>query len=108
MYYMAHVYWRNDAERAHANNIRDWFKRAACEVSEDIDEAVKPHPLPFYHVKYDRGNRLVVETFLEQCRNDCVIFSHALTGDTVKDYQEGKWLGEMLEIDYEYLASHPE
>lgn len=108
MFYHAHIYWRNEEEHEHAKRIKEWFQRASCAVGEDTDGAIKPHPLPRYEVTYDIGNQQVVEMFLEQCRHECVIFSHKITGDSVKDYQEGKWLGEVLEIDYEWLAVNPE
>jgi len=77
-------------------------------VSEDVDEAIEPHPLPFYEVTYDIGNRMIVEKFLEQCRHQCVIFTHPLGKNAVEDYHAGQWLGETLEIDYDYLAANPE
>ena len=53
MNYHAHVYWKNEAERALAVSLRPQFQSLGCGLGSIHDKPIGPHPLPMYQVMFD-------------------------------------------------------
>ena len=51
--YHAHIYWRNDQERARAISFRNYLEESGCVMGRVWDWPIGPHPLPMYQIVYN-------------------------------------------------------
>lgn len=103
--YHAHIYYRNEAEKAEAAVLRSQLG-ASFDVTLGRwrDTPVGPHPLPMYQVAF--APRVFAEfvPWLMLNRRDLTILVHPETGEEVPDHQTHPiWLGEKLTLDVEFL-----
>ncbi|WP_417518351.1 DOPA 4,5-dioxygenase family protein [Minwuia sp.] len=103
--YHAHIYYRNDAEKAEAAVLRSQLSaRFDVELGRWRDTPVGPHPLPMYQVAFDTGLFASFVPWLMLNRRDLTILLHPRTGQDVPDHATFPlWLGEKLPLDIAFL-----
>ena len=103
--YHAHIYYRNDAERAEAAVLRSQIM-AAFEVVPGRwrDQPVGPHPLPMYQMAFAADVFPTIVPWLMLNRRGLTILVHPETGDDVADHDiHPLWLGERLSLNIGFL-----
>lgn len=105
--YHAHVYYRNDDERAAAAELRETvennFKVA---MGRWRDEPVGPHPLPMYQIAFSTETFNTFLPWLMLNRGDLTILIHPLSGDDVADHRDfPMWMGEALDLNIAFLEA---
>ena len=99
MEYHAHIYWRDDKERARAISFRNYLEEAGCVMGRVWDQPIGPHPLPMYQIVYDSSNQELVERFLRNYRETNTVLLHESINDDLRDHTDGaRWLGPALEL----------
>ncbi len=105
--YHAHVYYRNEAERAEAAVLRNQIK-ARFEVIPGRwrDQPVGPHPLPMYQMAFATDVFPALTPWLMLNRRGLTVLVHPETGDEVSDHAiHPLWLGEVLDLDIDFLRA---
>ena len=103
--YHAHIYYRNDAERAEAAVLRSQIM-AGFEVTPGRwrDQPVGPHPLPMYQMAFAAEVFPAIMPWLMLNRRGLTVLVHPETGDDVADHDiHPLWLGEKLPLGIEFL-----
>ncbi|ANK79448.1 MAG: 4,5-dioxygenase [Rhizobiales bacterium NRL2] len=103
--YHAHIYYRNDAEKAEAAVLRRQLT-AGFEVEPGRwrDEPVGPHPLPMYQIAFAADVFAALVPWLMLNRRGLTILVHPRTGEDVPDHETYPlWLGEKLPLDVGFL-----
>lgn len=103
--YHAHIYYRNDAERAEAAVLRS---RLGAEFEVRLgrwrDMPVGPHPLPMYQVAFQPELFAELVPWLMLNRRGLTVLVHPETGDDAADHDiHPLWLGETLRLDIDFL-----
>ncbi len=103
--YHAHIYYRNEAEKAEAAVLRSQLAtRFEVVLGRWRDVPVGPHPLPMYQVAFEPEAFASIVPWLMLNRRDLTILVHPDTGHDVPDHQTHPvWLGEKLPLDIEFL-----
>lgn len=104
--YHAHVYYRNEAERAEAALVRAQLI-AGFPVTPGRwrDAPVGPHPAPMYQVAFAADVFADLLPWLMLNRRGLTVLVHPETGDDLADHgTHPLWLGEKLDLDLEFLA----
>ncbi|WP_416899099.1 MAG: DOPA 4,5-dioxygenase family protein [Minwuia sp.] len=103
--YHAHIYYRNDAEKAEAAVLRSQLSAVfEVELGRWRDQPVGPHPLPMYQVAFGVEEFPEFVPWLMLNRRDLTILIHPRTGEDVPDHETFPlWLGEKLPLDVEFL-----
>lgn len=103
----AHIYYRNDAERAYAAVLRaELEKNPANRIGRWRDEPVGPHPVPMYQVAFPADQFDVVVPWLMLNRRELVVLVHPETGNDVADHRDNPlWMGEKLDLDIAFLEA---
>lgn len=103
--YHAHIYYRNEAEKAEAAVLRSQLASTFdVQLGRWRDTPVGPHPLPMYQVAFAPGVFADFVPWLMLNRRDLTILVHPETGEEVPDHQTHPiWLGEKLDLDVEFL-----
>ena len=103
--YHAHIYYRNDAEKAEAAVLRSQLASLfEVELGRWRDTPVGPHPLPMYQVAFEAEVFPAFVPWLMLNRRDLTILVHPRTGDDVPDHETFPlWLGEKLPLDVAFL-----
>lgn len=103
MNYHAHVYWKNDTERALAISLRTSFQLLECGLGAIHDKPIGPHPLPMYQIMYDSSNQIEVEALLST-QPMSVLLHEDIGIDHVRDHTDGaRWINEPLTLDLKFL-----
>jgi aromatic ring-cleaving dioxygenase len=105
--YHAHVYYRDEDERARAAELRE-----AVDVNFEValgrwrDEPVGPHPLPMYQVSFAARSFAEIIPWLMLNRRGLTILIHPVSGDDVADHRDHPfWMGETLDLDIGFLEA---
>lgn len=103
--YHAHIYYRNEAEKAEAAVLRSQLaSRFEVTLGRWRDEPVGPHPLPMYQVAFAADQFASFVPWLMLNRRDLTILVHPETGEDVPDHRDFPvWLGEKLPLNVEFL-----
>lgn len=103
--YHAHIYYRNDAEKAEAAVLRSQLaSQFEVVLGRWRDMPVGPHPLPMYQVAFAPGEFADFVPWLMLNRRDLTILVHPDTGHDVPDHETHPiWLGEKLALDIDSL-----
>jgi DOPA 4,5-dioxygenase len=103
--YHAHIYYRNDAEKAEAAVLRSQLaSRFEVELGRWRDHPVGPHPLPMYQVAFGTGTFADFVPWLMLNRRGLTVLVHPETGDDVPDHETHPlWLGERLDLNVDFL-----
>ena len=103
--YHAHVYYRDDADRAIAADLRDAIdSNFEVSLGRWRDQPVGPHPLPMYQVSFAAETFGQVIPWLMLNRKGLTILIHPVTGDDVPDHRDFPfWMGEVLDLDIGFL-----
>ena len=103
----AHVYFRNEQERAAALDVRVGLNRRFRTVTlgRVHDRAVGPHPIPMYQVAFDRMAFVEVVPWLMLERRGLSVLVHPLTGDPLPEHSDfASWLGPPIELRLEVFS----
>ncbi|MGD9537019.1 MAG: DOPA 4,5-dioxygenase family protein [Alphaproteobacteria bacterium] len=103
--YHAHIYFRDESERARALALRDKLE-AGFEVrlGRVWDKPVGPHPIPMYQIAFAAGQFAAVVPFLMLARDGLSVLVHPETGDDLADHSaHALWLGAALPLDLDIL-----
>lgn len=105
--YHAHIYYRDDEERAAAAEIREALgARPEVQLGRWRDEPVGPHPLPMFQAAFAAGAFAEIVPWLMLNRRGLSILVHPETGDDVPDHRDHPlWLGEKLTLDISFLEA---
>ena len=111
----AHIYFPIE-QRDRAAALREAVSRAfegrLLKVSELVDHALGPHPVPTFEIHFDAKLRAGMRDFLEANRNGLSVLIHEDTGDDHRDHRENiEWLGEPVALDFGFfdlILKHPE
>ena len=103
--YHAHVYYRNDAERAEAAVLRSQIMSGfAVTPGRWRDQPVGPHPLPMYQMAFAVDAFPLIVPWLMLNRRGLSILVHPETDDVVADHDiHPVWLGERLVLNIDFL-----
>lgn len=103
--YHAHIYYRNDAEKAEAAVLRSQLiARFEVEPGRWRDTPVGPHPLPMYQIAFGTETFPAFVPWLMLNRRGLTVLVHPRTGADVPDHETYPlWLGEKLPLDTEFL-----
>jgi len=103
--YHAHVYYRNDLERAQAAELRAAADdRFEVQLGRWRDRPVGPHPAPMYQIAFAADLFARFVPFLMLNRRGLTILVHPETGDDVADHDIFPlWLGAKLDLDIDFL-----
>jgi DOPA 4,5-dioxygenase len=105
MYYHAHIYWQNEAQRFEALKLRQPLQELGCQLGSMHDEPIGPHPYAMYQVNYNSNIAEDVEEFLSKTKLDILL--HEDTGDDVRDHTTGaRWIGNKLTLNIEWLRNY--
>ena len=106
MNYDIHTYWRNDAERNIALELKQLLTQNQVQTFSLVDIPIGPHPLPMFEAHVSAENLPAIEALLVANRVNCSILIHEKTGDHVYDHTKGaRFLGEPLELNIEFLRN---
>ncbi len=105
--YHAHIYYRDDDERAKAATLREVLSAdPEMRMGRWRDEPVGPHPLPMYQVAFPSAEFAKVVPWLMLNRDGLTILVHPETGDDVIDHRDFPlWLGEKLDLRISFLEA---
>lgn len=105
--YHAHVYYRNDDERAVAADLREAVEgKFKVAMGRWRDEPVGPHPLPMYQIAFSTQTFNDLIPWLMLNRNELTILIHPLSGDDVADHRDFPfWMGQTLDLDIAFLEA---
>jgi aromatic ring-cleaving dioxygenase len=103
--YHAHIYYRNDAEKAEAAVLRGQLaSQFEVVLGRWRDMPVGPHPLPMYQVAFSAPVFAEFVPWLMLNRRDLTILLHPETGREVPDHENHPiWMGEKLPLDIAFL-----
>ena len=103
--YHAHIYYRNEAEKAEAAVLRSQLtQNFTVTPGRWRDEPVGPHPLPMYQIAFEAGEFSRLVPWLMLNRRDLTVLVHPETGNDVPDHRDHPiWMGEKLPLDIEFL-----
>jgi aromatic ring-cleaving dioxygenase len=107
MIYHAHIYYHPD-QRNFAERFRLSIKMALGDclqkVSDLIDSAHGPHPIPTFEIHFDEKYLTMVRNFLQTHHADLSVLIHQDTGNDVPDHSENiEWLGEPVALDFGFF-----
>ncbi len=105
--YHAHVYYKNDEERARAAEIRDYVDANYHVVmGRWRDMPVGPHPVPMYQIAFENALFDKLVPWLMLNRQGLDILVHPNTADAVIDHRDNPlWLGEKLTLNIAFLEA---
>jgi len=97
----AHVYYRDDTERARAAILRDAITaRFTVTMGRWHDAPVGPHPVPMYQVAFAPDLFAVIMPWLMLNRDGLTVLVHPETGRPRDDHLvHAAWLGAILPLD---------
>lgn len=103
--YHAHIYYRNEAEKAEAAVLRSQLaERFDVVLGRWRDQPVGPHPVAMYQVAFTSETFAGFVPWLMLNRRDLSILVHPETGEEVPDHQTHPlWLGAALPLNIEFL-----
>lgn len=104
--YHAHVYYRNEAERAEAAVLRaELIGRFDVTPGRWRDQPVGPHPSPMYQIAFGADVFPELMPWLMLNRRGLTVLVHPDTGNDLADHgTHPLWLGEVLPLDLAFLA----
>ena len=106
MNYDIHTYWRNNEERDEALKLKQILIDNNVQTFSLVDIPIGPHPLPMFEAHVSAANLPAIEAQLVANRVNCSILVHEKTNDHMYDHTKGaRWLGEPLELDFEFLKN---
>ena len=106
MNYDIHTYWRNSDEREEALKLKQVLIDNNVQTFSLVDIPIGPHPLPMFEAHVSAANLPAIEAQLVANRVNCSILVHEKTNDHMYDHTKGaRWLGEPLELDFEFLKN---
>ena len=99
--YHAHVYYRDEAERARAALLREALAaRFPVQLGRWRDMPVGPHPAPMYQVAFAADVFPALVPWLMLSRDGLVVLVHPETGRPRADHlHHAAWLGTVLPLD---------
>ena len=105
--YHAHVYYKDDDNRARAAVLREAIEeRFEVTMGRWRDEPVGPHPVPMYQVAFEPDQFAAIVPWLMLNRDGLTILIHPNTDDAVADHRDQPfWFGEVLPLDIGFLES---
>ncbi|MDF1720809.1 MAG: DOPA 4,5-dioxygenase family protein [Minwuia sp.] len=105
--YHAHIYYRNEAERAEAAVLRQQIKaRFQVIPGRWRDQPVGPHPLPMFQMAFTPAVFITLTPWLMLNRRGLTVLVHPETGDEVSDHAvHPLWLGEVLDLNIDFLRA---
>jgi DOPA 4,5-dioxygenase len=104
--YDIHTYWRNNEERDEALKLKQILIDNNVQTFSLVDIPIGPHPLPMFEAHVSAANLPAIEAQLVANRVNCSILVHEKTNDHMYDHTKGaRWLGEPLELDFEFLKN---
>ncbi len=103
--YHAHIYYRNEAERAEAAVLRrQIMARFDVIPGRWRDMPVGPHPLPMFQMAFAADVFPALTPWLMLNRRGLTVLVHPETGDEVSDHAiHPLWLGEVLDLNIAFL-----
>jgi DOPA 4,5-dioxygenase len=104
--YHAHVYFRNEAERAYALALRDSIgARFKVQLGRVHDVAIGPHTSPMYQVAFGHDAFADFVAWLMLNHGGLSVLVHPNTGrDRTDHLVHALWLGDKLPIRAEVLS----
>src|SRR4051794_23973544 len=97
----AHVYFRDDAQRAEALTLRKQVgERFGVTLGPVHDRPIGPHPAPMYQVAFDVPAFARLVPWLMLNRRGLTVLVHPNTRDERSDHLvHALWMGEVLALD---------
>jgi DOPA 4,5-dioxygenase len=107
--YHAHIYFRNEDERARALVLRTWIgERFVVQLGRIHDHAIGPHSVAMYQVAFAREQFAAFVPFLMLNRSGLSVLVHPNSGRARDDHlMHALWLGEPLAIRADVLSNDP-
>ena len=85
--YHAHIYYRDDGERAKAATLREFLSaNPDIRIGRWRDEPVGPHPIPMYQAAFPAEQFPKIVPWLMLNRNGLSVLIHPETDDDVADH----------------------
>ena len=103
--YHAHIYFRDDGERAKAAALREFLSaNPDIRIGRWRDEPVGPHPIPMYQAAFPAEQFPTIVPWLMLNRDGLTVLVHPEADDDVADHRDNPlWLGEKLDLNIAFL-----
>ncbi len=102
--YHVHIYFDPETKTTAEKVINDLSSRFEVDIGSFHDDPVGPHPMGSCQVTVALENLGTIIDWLAKNRGGLTIFTHANTGDVIKDHSEHTiWMGQMMKLDIDFL-----
>jgi DOPA 4,5-dioxygenase len=101
----AHVYFDQNSKQTAIDVVSELAQNYAVDVGHFHDKPVGPHPVGSVQVSVPTELFGDVVFWLMTHRRGLTVFTHADTGEVMKDHTEHTlWMGEMMALNLDILA----
>ena len=102
--YHVHIYFEPDTRATAEQVIQNLASLFDVDVGSYHERPVGPHPTGSCQVTVSMDNFGVIIDWLAKNRSGLTVFTHANTGDVMKDHTDHTiWMGKMMALNLEIL-----